>query len=821
MMYKPKLLSAVAVILALLLSFSMTAGATLEDFTPTDDAEYLHLMSFNLRYDTTSHGAFSTSVRGAHLLTLIEGYDVDSVGFQEATNDWMLYLRPEMAKRGYAYVGVGRDSGTDDLTATGTGNEFAPVFYKADKYKLLEADTFWLSETPDQKSGTAWNASNTRICTYAVLENQETGERYIHFNTHVDHTSDLARENGIRIITARITRISEKYGNIPAVSTGDYNSTEDSTVHEAMTSIMDDSKQIAKSIVVGGKTFCEYQNPDAWESGNLGEINSTPNVDYTKSPIDFIFLTKGMFEVGRYTVVNDMFTFDYNGKTYHNHPCSDHFGVYCEARPIKDAVPQTAAEKIIDIPANSYAGGVSVPSANTLSVLDGLENLALTATISSNLKAGTETGETAACSLTSGAYSGRVFWEVTLGLENLTNLSAVAFSTGEANSLPGPVEVLCSTDGNSWETAGNILRPGANSDSYTVLNGLHKARYVKLLMADAPASAALQNIRVYGALADATRKIDNATEVTVLAGPRFGENNNEGVEKAFDGKGNTKLYSKPAISTADIVWKVTAGPVEAVRYSLTTGGDTARYSSRNPTDWVLYGSADGENWTAMDTKVGCTDLPKANSTETVFDLAEPTAYAYYKLHIDYDKIPTEAGEHKMQLAEISLYVDSGKPLPTDDALYMVRGVASASPALSAEAGTAFSDLDLPEKVQVVLSSGIEVLCPVAWDASAYRPEVAGEQTITGSLTLDGTDWRNPDGITVTASVQITGGEKPILSGDVNDDGEVTVSDVVALRQLIMNGTWSDRELAAGNLDDADELLTVSDVVALRAKIVAG
>ena len=58
-------------------------------------------------------------------------------------------------------------------------------------------------------------------------------------------------------------------------------------------------------------------------------------------------------------------------------------------------------------------------------------------------------------------------------------------------------------------------------------------------------------------------------------------------------------------------------------------------------------------------------------------------------------------------------------------------------------------------------------------------------------------------------------------GDVDNDGKVTVSDVVLLRKLIVAGSWTDREFAAGNLDDSDENLTVSDVVALRALIVAG
>ena len=57
-------------------------------------------------------------------------------------------------------------------------------------------------------------------------------------------------------------------------------------------------------------------------------------------------------------------------------------------------------------------------------------------------------------------------------------------------------------------------------------------------------------------------------------------------------------------------------------------------------------------------------------------------------------------------------------------------------------------------------------------------------------------------------------------GDVDNDKKVSVSDVVTLRQLIVRGSWTDAEFAAGNLDDSDSNLTVSDVVALRALIVA-
>ena len=56
-------------------------------------------------------------------------------------------------------------------------------------------------------------------------------------------------------------------------------------------------------------------------------------------------------------------------------------------------------------------------------------------------------------------------------------------------------------------------------------------------------------------------------------------------------------------------------------------------------------------------------------------------------------------------------------------------------------------------------------------------------------------------------------------GDLNGDGLLTVSDVVALRQAILDGETA-AALPAGDLN-TDGFLTVSDVVALRAAILSG
>lgn len=63
-------------------------------------------------------------------------------------------------------------------------------------------------------------------------------------------------------------------------------------------------------------------------------------------------------------------------------------------------------------------------------------------------------------------------------------------------------------------------------------------------------------------------------------------------------------------------------------------------------------------------------------------------------------------------------------------------------------------------------------------------------------------------------------KNPYQKGDLDRDRRVTVSDVVALRQMIVTGSATDEDLRLGDMDE-DDRLTVSDVVLLRQRIVKG
>lgn len=200
---------------------TVTTVAPTTTAKPTVEADPVKLLSFNLRYDITSHDLMALDVRGPHLMEIVKKYDPDSIGFCEATDNWMNWLRKEMPKLGYSCVGVGRNSGKTG--GTGNGNEHSPVFYKTDKYELLESDTFWLSATPEVAGSKTWGNSITRICTYAILKDKQSGVIYGHFNTHFDHQSEDSRVNAVIVLEAYINEALKKYGEIGIVVSGDFN----------------------------------------------------------------------------------------------------------------------------------------------------------------------------------------------------------------------------------------------------------------------------------------------------------------------------------------------------------------------------------------------------------------------------------------------------------------------------------------------------------------------------------------------------------------------------------------------------------------------
>ena len=200
---------------------------------------------------------------------------------------------------GYDIVGVGRDDGA-------TEGEYAAIFYRTGKYTLLDSGTFWLSETPYLPS-LGWDANNVRICTYASFQHIETGEVFSHYNTHLDHKGEQARNNGLALI---LQRMSENMN--PALLTGDLNVFEGSELYSR---VLEAGFVDAK---VEADTTMSHGTINWFQPINSGLV------------IDFVFLESDHFTTQSYRVATSA---EFDGT-----PVSDHYPVIVDAT-LLDSTP--------------------------------------------------------------------------------------------------------------------------------------------------------------------------------------------------------------------------------------------------------------------------------------------------------------------------------------------------------------------------------------------------------------------------------------------------------------------------------------------------
>lgn len=253
----------------------------------------LKLITYNIRLDVASDGENSWFNRREYLCSQLAFYEPDVFGIQEALPNQVTDISTFLPK--YNYVGIGRD-------CIGKG-ESSNIFFKKDKFKVLEQNTFWLSETPEIVSK-GWDAALNRICTYVLLTDKKTKQTFWVFNTHLDHMGVMARTNSISLILSKISELNTK--NYPVIFMGDFNSepTEERIVN--LKKRMIDSQDISEQKLLGPE----------------GTFNGFKHNEAVTKRIDYIFLSKeSNLKVKKYAILSDSKELKYP---------SDHLPVYVE-----------------------------------------------------------------------------------------------------------------------------------------------------------------------------------------------------------------------------------------------------------------------------------------------------------------------------------------------------------------------------------------------------------------------------------------------------------------------------------------------------------
>ncbi len=179
--------------------------------------------TFNMRYDNPGDSLNNWQYRKDTVCQYILDKKMDIIGMQEVLHNQLEDLKAGLPN--YAAIGVGRDDGKEK-------GEYSPLFYRADKYEVLESNTFWLSQYPDSVGFIGWDGACTRIATWAKFKDKATGKIFMGVNTHFDHVGTEARRESALLI---IKKIKEIVGDQPAVVTGDFNVNDQSEAYKTIT----------------------------------------------------------------------------------------------------------------------------------------------------------------------------------------------------------------------------------------------------------------------------------------------------------------------------------------------------------------------------------------------------------------------------------------------------------------------------------------------------------------------------------------------------------------------------------------------------------
>ena len=182
-----------------------------------DATNMISVMSYNVQVGNSDNNPSTVSA-------MIRNYMPDLLGVQEADGEWMSVLNNRLSKNGYAYVGIGRDS-------DGKGERSA-IFYRADKFELIESKTLWLSATPDVVSRVEGALCN-RIVTMATFKRLSDGKVFTHANTHLDHSNSDVRSQQVTYLD----RYIKEFTDGEFIVTGDFNFQPDNRVYAQMMSL--------------------------------------------------------------------------------------------------------------------------------------------------------------------------------------------------------------------------------------------------------------------------------------------------------------------------------------------------------------------------------------------------------------------------------------------------------------------------------------------------------------------------------------------------------------------------------------------------------
>lgn len=157
------------VLLILSLAFMLLPSTIIKPISAAPTDTVMRLMTYNVRYLNSSDPSPHTwAERLPAIVKLIQKENPDIIGTQEAVYQQIQDLDASLPE--YNWVGIGREGGSS--------GEYTAIFFRSDRYELLEYNYFWLSDTPETVGSKNWGNVISRMATWAKFSDRKTNQSF-------------------------------------------------------------------------------------------------------------------------------------------------------------------------------------------------------------------------------------------------------------------------------------------------------------------------------------------------------------------------------------------------------------------------------------------------------------------------------------------------------------------------------------------------------------------------------------------------------------------------------------------------------------------
>lgn len=185
-----------------------TSQKTYLSFSGSDNVK---VMTFNIRKPTTWDRWHSWKQRKEMVIDTLRSNAADIIGLQEAENDQVWDIQRAMPQ--YNNYAVGRNDGSRK-------GETCAIFYRKERFTVLDSGTFWFSNTPAVPGSKDWGNMWPRICSWVRLIDKTAGKNFYVYNIHLDNLSGNSRELSARLLAGKI---AARKTRDPFIVMGDFN----------------------------------------------------------------------------------------------------------------------------------------------------------------------------------------------------------------------------------------------------------------------------------------------------------------------------------------------------------------------------------------------------------------------------------------------------------------------------------------------------------------------------------------------------------------------------------------------------------------------